>query len=492
MTDQLEPVHDAPSAHSDSCARRPHGGRLRGDLSTFDIVVMVLAYAGPLAVVGLLLSFVVGYGVGAATPLVFLLVTAGLGVFAVGYVSMSRHLPRPGGLYTYVTAGLGRPVGLSAGLLAMLTYLYFGVTYHVGLAIVLQAAITEFGGPVIPWPLLVATTLVLTCVLGHFRITCSARILSALMVVEVVAILVWDTAVFLQGGPQGDPFDAFALSGLGEGSLSLALVFAAVGFVGFEATAIFRDEMRDPARTIPRATYFAVASIGLFYVLAAWAAVVAYGPAAVGDAARDDPAGFFTGSVETYLGSVAVHVVSVMLVMSYVAGAISEQSILSRYFHALGSDGVLPEVVGRVHVRHGSPHVANLVTTITLAVLFVPWVIGSEPTTPYSVLGGAGVLTLNIVLALTSIAVFVYFRRRDTARGGIWTTAVAPIAAAVLLVTVTVLALRNFEVLTGDDGWLSVVLQLVTVATFVLGVGLALVLRRRRPEVYRRIGRRLV
>ena len=320
MTERLESPPTRPPADVSN------DDRLRGDLGTADIVVMVLAYAGPLAVVGLFMSFVIGYGVGAATPLMFVVVTASLCLFSVGYVAMSRCLPRPGALYTYVTAGLGRPIGLSAGLLAILSYCFFGVAYHAGLAIVLQVMISDFGGPVIAWPILVAGSLLLTQVLGHFRITLSARILTALMLAEVSAILVWDTAIFVQGGPEGRPLSPLTPAALGDGPVALALLLAAVGFVGFESTAVFRDEMRDPDRTVPRATFLAVLGIGLFYVVAAWAAVVAYGPGAVKAAAHDDPAGFFTSSVQAYLGTVAVHVMSVMLVSSYLAGTISEQT----------------------------------------------------------------------------------------------------------------------------------------------------------------------
>jgi amino acid transporter len=487
MTERLESIPARPAAHA--AAEESDRTRLRGDLGTFDIVVMVLAYAGPLAVVGLFMSFVIGYGVGPATPLMFVLVTLSLCLFSVGYVAMSRRLPRPGALYTYVTAGLGQPIGLSAGLLAILSYCFFGVAYHAGLAIVLQALLADLGGPVIAWPILVIGSLLLTLALGHFRIALSARILTALMVAEVTAILIWDTAVFIHGGPEGRPLNPLATAGLSEGSMALALLLAAVGFVGFESTAVFRDEMRDPDRTVPRATYLAVVCIGGFYVLAAWAAVVAYGPGAVKTAAYDDPAGFFTSSVQTYLGSVAVHVMSVMVVMSYLAGAISEQNILSRYFHSLGADGVLPRAVGRVHQRHGSPFVANIVTTAVLLLLFVPWVSADAPTTPYAVLSAAGLVTLDIVLALASFGVLAYFRRGDVADGGIWRTLLAPLAAGLLLSAATVLGVLNFEVISGDAGPLSVALLVIGVATAMTGLVAAAAFRRWRPGIYRRIGR---
>jgi amino acid transporter len=484
----IERVESMPARPTQRSADQQDESRLRGDLGTFDIVVMVLAYAGPLAVVGLFMSFAIGYGVGAATPFVFLLVTASLCLFSVGYVAMSRCLPRPGALYTYVTAGLGRQIGLSAGLLAILSYCFFGVAYHAGLAIVLQAFLTDLGGPVIAWPILVVGTLLLTLVLGHFRITLSARILTALMCAEVAAILIWDTAVFIQGGPEGRPLSPLTPASLGDGSVAFALLLAAVGFVGFESTAVFRDEMRDPDRTVPRATFLAVLTIGLFYVVAAWAAVVAYGPSAVKTAAQDDPAGFFTSSVHAYLGSVAVHVMSAMLVMSYLAGTISEQNILSRYFHSLGADGVFPRAVGAVHRRHGSPFIANIVTTVVLLLLFLPWMSADAPTTPYAVLSAAGLVTLDVVLALASFGVFVYFRRIGGPRR-LWTTVISPVAAGILLTMATVLGVQNFDVLSGAAGPLARVVLIIGIGTAVAGVITAAAFRRWRPETYRRIGR---
>src|SRR4051794_22196565 len=49
-------------------------------------------------------------------------------------------------------------------------------------------------------------------------------------------------------------------------------------FIGFEATAVFRDEARRPERTTPRATYLAVLIIGVFYAISCWALVEAAGP----------------------------------------------------------------------------------------------------------------------------------------------------------------------------------------------------------------------
>ena len=68
-------------------------------------------------------------------------------------------------------------------------------------------------------------------------------------------------------GPSGLTLASFQPDVFTQGTLGIAVLFALTGFIGFEATAVFRDEARDPERTIPRATYAAVLIIGGFYAL---------------------------------------------------------------------------------------------------------------------------------------------------------------------------------------------------------------------------------
>ena len=47
--------------------------------------------------------------------------------------------------------------------------------------------------------------------------------------------------------------------------------------MGFESTVIYRAEARDPDRTIPRATYVAVALLAVVYCFIVWSVVQAFG-----------------------------------------------------------------------------------------------------------------------------------------------------------------------------------------------------------------------
>ena len=68
---------------------------------------------------------------------------------------------------------------------------------------------------------------------------------------------------------KGDSFGTSGLSlepltphALVSRSLPIALPFCFASFVGFEATAIYSEEAKDPKRTVPRATFLAVIVIG--------------------------------------------------------------------------------------------------------------------------------------------------------------------------------------------------------------------------------------
>src|SRR3546814_5404221 len=91
------------------------------------------------------------------------------------------------------------------------------------------------------------------------------------------------------------------------GSVATGLIFAVSCFSGFEATAIFRDEVRDPEKTIPRATYLAIAMLTIFYTVGSWAFIQALGEADAVRTIAAHPSTAFFDMVARYLGTVGYH-----------------------------------------------------------------------------------------------------------------------------------------------------------------------------------------
>ena len=468
----------------------PH---LKGRMGVIELALTVLAFAAPLASVVGVLPLVISFG-GAGAPLAFVAATAILLLFSVGYTTMSRYLPNPGAFYAYISAGLNKTLGLAASFLAILGYLMIGLGITLFFGIVAQDLVaTTFHGPTLSWWWYSLALVAIVGVFGYFRIDLSARVLSVVMVVEIAIVLIFDVAVAGNGGPEGRSLAPFAWGSLSQGAVGVAVLFAVITFIGFEATAIFREESKNPRRTIPRATYLSVVFIGVFYILTTWLIVLAYGTTkAPGVAAASAPS-MFADAANTFLGTWARDVISILVVTSAFAAVLSCQNIIARYGYSLGVDKALPAVLGRVHPRHGSPYVSSL----ALSGIFVAGVLGfagTDPATSYAWLAGAGGFPLLMLMFLTSVAVLVFFRRsrakiKDSTH---WHTLIAPALAILGLGAALYLSLTNFVVLTGGDGGIAVVLQIVIWGVFVAGIVLALVYRSTRPEVYSRIGRQTI
>ena len=148
----------------------------------------------------------------------------------------------------------------------------------------------------------------------------NGRLLGLFMGAELLILAIFDLAVILKGGsPQGLSLQPFHPGTVLSGAVGVSVMFALASYVGFEATALYREEARDPERTIPKATYLAVCVITLFYALSSWAVVMAYGPARAVAAAQKDTANFWFTVNTQFVGSFSTSVMSVLLVTSIFA-----------------------------------------------------------------------------------------------------------------------------------------------------------------------------
>ncbi|WP_422785629.1 APC family permease [Pseudonocardia spirodelae] len=450
----------------------PAPGRLRGSLGAGSIVFMVVAAAAPLTVVAGTVPLGLAAGNGAAFPMTFVLCAAVLLLFAVGFCAMSRHVPEAGAFYAYVARGLGAAPGLGSAFLALVTYTAVQAAVYGYLGATVDALVQHYGGPSLPWYLYAAAALLVAGVLGYRHIELSGRVLGALLVAEVAIVLVFDAVVAVTGGlGPGRSTALFVPSQFLSGSLGIAIMFAIASFIGFEATAVFRDEARDPERTVPRATYLALVLIGAFYTLSAWAVVSAWGDADAVARASTDPGTMIVTTITAVLGPVGGDLAQILLVTSLFAALLSFHNVLARYLFALGNAGTMPAALGRSHARHASPHAASLAQSCTaLALIVVFAVTGMDPVTQvFAWMAGTATLGVLALMALTCAAVLVFFRR-TRADTRIWHTVAAPVLGLAGLIACLGLTVANFPTLIGGSAALAGVIGGVLVVAFVAGM----------------------
>ncbi|MGC4886639.1 APC family permease [Micromonospora sp. DT227] len=463
----------------------------RGRLGTFHIVFIVIAAAAPLTVIagGATTGWAVT-GV-AGIPVAYLVVSAVLALFSVGFVAMSRRIVNAGAFYTYVARGLGRPAGVGAAMVALVAYNAMQIGLYGGFGAVLATFLRDQYDLRVTWWVSALIGWAVVALLGVLRIDLNGKVLAVMLVAECAVALVFDAVMV--GHPAGGDvtFGTLSPANVLTAGMGAALVTALTGFVGFEGTVVYSEETRDPRRTVARATYISVAATGLLYGLSAWAMSVATGPDKIVDAARADGTDLIFNLVSPHLGSSIVTVGRVLFITSLFAALLSFHHTVARYLFALGRERVLPGALGQTSRRTGAPKVGSIVqSVIAVAVLIGYAMAGADPIVHLffwvTVTGGLGVL---ILMTATSAAVVGFFAR-IAHREGWWTSVIAPLLATLTLTGFLAATLREFDVLLGVDQhsplrWLFPAAYAVAA---LVGIAWALILRATRPQVYDAIG----
>ncbi|MFI0452124.1 APC family permease [Actinomadura sp. 6N118] len=481
----------------------------RNRLGVAGIVFFVVAAAAPLVGMTGAVPIAIVLGNGAGAPGAYLAVGLVLLVFSVGYSAMSHRVTNTGAFFAYVGRGLGVVPGVGSAFVSLFAYvvIQLAVFGFFG-AVMARQMDTELGIDLAWWVwALIAWALVLG--LSALSVDIGAKVLGLLMVLEVVSLAVVAVAVLLHGGgPDGlslgasfSPGNIFA--GGFAGSAGIALAFAFASYIGFEATAIYGEETRDPKRSVPRATYIAVSLIALLFAFTSWAVVSGLGSGAVVDRVAEistvegtplaDPAAVLFTVAKEYVGGWLATLMSWLVLSSLFAGLLAFQNSAARYVFSMARAGVLPAALGRINGR-GAPVLGTAAVAATsLIVIVVFRVTGRDPVVHlFTWFSAVAVLAIVLVEILVSVAVIAYFRREG---GGerVWTTVVAPAVAIVGLALGMYLLMSRFGLMAGTAakgvdpakeswglsalGWF-----LVALPFLVLAVGMAVGVLRRNKE----------
>ncbi|MND92963.1 putative amino acid permease YhdG [compost metagenome] len=423
-------------------------------------------------------------------PGVFLLVGAVYLLFAVGFVAMGRHIRNAGAFYAYVAAGLGRPFGAAAAFLAIVAYAGMQIACYGLIGYFTAEAFLRVGINLEWWVASIGYAL-LVQVFGTRNVEFNGRFLALLMLAELVVIVVFDVAVVWHGGgPEGFSVLSFEPCKVFATGLGAALVFVGGAFMGFETTAIYAEEARDPGRTLPRATFTALLLIMLFYALSSWLLLVAIGPSVAIDKIAQDPGAIWFQLSSQLVGVALADAINILLVTSLFAVLLSFHNSLSRYLFAMGRERILPGLLAVTHRKHQTPYLASTLQTVTCVVLLVAFGIGgADPITQVLPLGSApATIGILAVQCLTSIAVMRYLRGNPCGVG-VWQALIAPALSAAALAYGVILIVNNMSLLTGGESVFNTLIPLGMLLVAVAGMCLAGWHKWRNPQIYAKLGR---
>jgi amino acid transporter len=437
----------------------------RNRLGVAGIVFFVVAAAAPLVGMTGAVPVAIVLGNGAGAPGAYLAVGLVLLLFSVGYAAMSHRVTNTGAFFAYVGRGLGIGPGVGSAFASLVAYLTIQLAVFGFFGAVMAGQLADQAGIDLSWWVwaLIAWALVLG--LSALSVDIGAKLLGVLMLLELLSLALVAAAVLLGGGgPDGldlgasfSPGNVFA--GGFAGSAGIALAFAFASYIGFEATAIYGEETRDPKRSVPIATYLAVGLIAVLFAATSWAVVSALGSDTVVDEVVKlssvdgqplaDPAAVLFAVAREHVGGWLATLMSWLVLSSLFAGLLAFQNSAARYVYAMARAGVLPAALDRVNGR-GAPQVATAVTSaVSLVVVVVFAVAELDPVLKmFTWFSALAVLSIILVEILVSVSVVVYFRR-DRSDTRVWNTVVAPVLSVVGLIAGTYLLTSRFGLLAG-------------------------------------------
>jgi amino acid transporter len=487
------PTTTAPVTPAEPGGRRNHGLK-ENTLGVPSIFFYIIAAASPLTVVVALFPIIIGAGNGVGMPGAFVIAAVVLMIFAVGYVAMSRHVTNAGAFYAYVTLGLGRVAGLGSASLAIFAYnaiqagLYGGFGYYA--AELLNPAL----GISLPWWVYAFVGLLLCLGLGVQGVHSGARVLGVFMTLEVLMITVLSVfSLFGDAVPVSEfSFEPFNPSVVLAGALGVALMFAHASFIGFEGSAIYGEEARDPARTIPRATYLSIAFMGVLYAVSGWLIMNALGLNDVVAIATETGGNFIFVASDTIIGHNISLLFQILIVTATFAAIVTFHNNVSRYLFSLGRQHLVWKPLGWTLPRRQTPWVASIVQSLMVGVVIVAFAIAGQD--PFATLftWATGIGTIGVIASqlVAGIAIFVFFRKSNVDKRP-WNTVIAPLLAIVGLSGFFILTLNSLDVLLGVQGATAVLMVSLVFLALFGGVAYGLYLRFFAPDRYELVGKAL-
>ena len=264
-----------------------------------------------------------------------------LAVFAF----FARRHPSAGGVVGYIRLSLGPRLGAASEAIVI-------GTFSLGLPAIalIGATYLQQTLPGLPVAATAIGMVTIGLLFGMFGLRVSGAIQTAIATLIVLGLLGLCAGYWLHAPSDTGP-DVFPPAGNGVlpmdallGVLS-ALPLVLFAYTGWEITAFLAEDMRDPARNLPRSIWASFVIVTLLYVFVAWTVASA---ATADDGWRLAP---IARLAESWLGVAGLRltgIIATLLILANVTGAFLSTS---RALFSAGRDGLLPQALAQVDGR---------------------------------------------------------------------------------------------------------------------------------------------
>lgn len=359
--------------------------------------------------------------------LIIWLVMGGMAISgALCYGELSARFPSAGGGYVYLREAYGSQAAFLYGWKCFLVM-------DPGLSAALATGLTGYAGFIVPLSpvaakFLAISVIVMLALANLLGLKVGAWLMQLLTVLKLgllAVILLWGFAMRL--GDWGN-FLPFVAQHAGSTDLLPALaggmVSAFFSFAGWWDLSKLAGEVKEPARTMPKALAYGVSIVTIVYILTS--AVFIY---LVPIERAGSKEAFAAQAGEVLFGRAGGQIFSGIVIISVLGSLLAVMMTAPRVYYAMAKDGVFFKSVARVHPRFNTPILA--ITLQALLACLLVWLGNFNQIVAYFIF-----ITVAFI-ALSVAGIFILRKRAQD--GKTFLTPLYPFTPMVFLALVLVL-----------------------------------------------------
>jgi amino acid transporter len=462
------------------------GELAHGSLRLWDAIAISVSVIAP-GMAMLLNVSGVSVVAGGSTPMAFLL--GGIACLALAFVviGFTRRMATAGYAYTYASRSLGKEAGFVAGWLYFFGFICFVPMTMSGVGYL--AADLLHVSPKL-WIVFFVIGMALYLVLSIVRIKVTTRVQLIVGIVTVLVIVLIDLITTAKGGSHGQAPGAFSFSHTNSGGFNgvfYGIIFGVTSYIGFETAADFGEETAHPRRNIPIAVIAATLFAVVLYLWTTYSITIGYG---VNNGAKmgADAVALKT-TATTFVGSWLGTLAEIGGMCAAFIVSVACATAAARTLFAMGRERVLPAAFARTHPRFKTP--VNAALAVTVIAIVMALLIGyplsdsafGHPLSNYYFWATTGTLLVIVVYIMICLGGIVFFWNTRATRN--WNPIVhvgIPAVGAVVFGAALYGSIHPAP--PGILRWT----PYVALVWLVLGIGVLLWLRARRPDSVAQIG----
>ncbi len=337
---------------------------------------------------------------------------------AFSYAELASAIPRAGGGYSFVRMAFPRAVGFVAGWMLWFAYTVACSLYALGFAgyfweFFLKYTPNLSGGifSVIghsPSILIVTLIIGIAFVWLNVRgadVTGRTENILTMSKITILAVFLFFGILQITEEPAraAESFEPFFPKGFNGVLIAMGLTF--IAFEGYDLIATVAEEIKNPEKNIPKATFISLAVTITIYLLILFVSLGAVNP---GDLTSWEFLGKYketaiVRAAEDFMPSIGVVVIVFGGLLSTMSALNATVMSASRVAFSMGRDNWLPKKMAYIHPKRRTPHVAIIATGFVLLAMALAL--------PIETVGSAASLIFLLTFAFVNLSVIVLRRK---------------------------------------------------------------------------------